>query len=134
MTPAGSPRPGPRFGVRTTVDCAHHLVGGGACENVHGHTYTVEVLARSPASDGCRLDPDRLLTIVNACLERYDHHDLNGFFATPTCEIFCRRIFSDLRRPLPGLCLVRLWEGHAKWAEMALGMPDVPSDEFQVLT
>lgn len=110
-------RKGPRFGLRTSIDCAHHLAGAGACEAVHGHTYVVEVTAYGPRGDGHPLDLGCLGTVVDGFLRLYDHRDLNDFFPMPTCEIFCRSIFKGLRRDLPGLCLVRVWEGHAKWAE-----------------
>ena len=110
--------PGPRFGVRTSVACAHHLVGAGACERPHGHTYVVEVMAHGA---GLPLGLERLGMVVGDVLKLYDHRDLNEFFETPTCEIFCQAIFNELGRELPGLCLVRVWEGHAKWAETTDG-------------
>jgi 6-pyruvoyltetrahydropterin/6-carboxytetrahydropterin synthase len=108
---------GPRFGIRTSIDCAHHLVGAGACEELHGHTYTVEAMAYGPCGDGRPLDLERLRMIVDGRLRLYDHRDLNDFFDMPTCEIFCQTIFNRLKRDLPGLCLLRVWEGHGKWAE-----------------
>jgi 6-pyruvoyltetrahydropterin/6-carboxytetrahydropterin synthase len=106
-----------RYGVKDYVDCAHHLVGGGLCEAVHGHTYKVEVVAQGPCADGQPLDWPGLRGRVRILLEQYDHRDLNELFEIPTCENFCQALFDALKIGMPGLQSVRVWEGHGKWAE-----------------
>lgn len=102
-----------RYGVIARIDCAHHLVGGGLCEAVHGHTYQVEVVA-----SGAGLGLQGLQALVESYLEPFDHQDLNGLFETPTCEHFSQEVFDGLQQQLPGLCSVKIWEGHGKWAEV----------------
>jgi 6-pyruvoyltetrahydropterin/6-carboxytetrahydropterin synthase len=102
-----------RYGVIARIDCAHHLVGGGLCEAVHGHTYKVEVVASGPG-----LGLQGLQAHVERYLEPFDHKDLNELFETPTCEHFSQAVFDGLHRQLPGLRSVKIWEGHGKWAEV----------------
>ena len=108
MKITSSPRQGLRYGVIERIDCAHHLVGGGACEAVHGHTYEIEVLAYGPDAHGHALNFETLKEKVIQQLKPYDHQDLNAFFATPTCEHFCQAIFTKMQVGLPGLAFVRV--------------------------
>lgn len=108
---------GLRYGVIDRVDCAHHLEGAGLCEAVHGHTFTVEVLAEGPCSDGSPLGLDALKQKLRQALAPYDHRDLNEIFGDPTCEAFAQALHRDLKTGLPGLCTVKVWEGYGQWAE-----------------
>ena len=53
-------------------------------------------------------------------MAQYDHKDLSTLYDVPSCENVCLALFRDIRKELPGLYSVRLWEGHNKWAEAAL--------------
>ena len=66
--------------VETNFSSAHHLLNyKGKCENMHGHNWKVEVVAR-----GCELDKSNILVdfktlkkIVNEIMDYLDHKDLN---------------------------------------------------------
>ena len=110
-----------RIGIFDHMDCAHRvqaLVGG---NQTHGHTYKVEVVLEGPVKDGLVMDFKELRDVVRKALSKYDHKDLSDFFEVPSCETICQAIFEDLKPGLPGLRLVRCWEGYNKWAETEVG-------------
>ncbi len=71
-----------RVGKRFTFDAAHQLIGHtGKCANVHGHTYTLEVVlegepisAEQPSDEGFVMDFGNLKRIVNEqVVDFFDH-------------------------------------------------------------
>lgn len=71
-----------RVGKRFTFDAAHQLIGHtGKCANVHGHTYTLEVVlegdpmgASQPSDEGFVMDFGILKRIVNEqVVDFFDH-------------------------------------------------------------
>lgn len=115
-----------RFGF----EAAHHLpYYGGKCRSIHGHSYKLEVtisaernfedrLSQSPY-EHMVIDFSTLKAVVNAeVVNRYDHTNLNEFFAMPTAEGMVVKMFNDLNAVISatygenGVKLeeVKLWE------------------------
>lgn len=106
-----------------TFDAAHYILDdkGSPCEELHGHTYRVRIVAEGPVGeDGMVVDFSKIKKSFNEkvkpCL---DHKDLNKVMENPTAENIASRIFEALRDELP-LRSVRVWEGEGKWAEASL--------------
>ena len=101
----------------------------GACHNLHGHSYKLEVTVKGDIITdinnpkcGMIVDFKDLKQIVkDVALDKYDHSNLNAFFDNPTAEIMVKVIASDLMRAfLPhNLHLVscKLWETTTSYAE-----------------
>ena len=118
---------------RFTFEACHHLPNyKGKCANVHGHSYKMEVtvstekdfsLGSSSPYNSMVLDFSTLKSIVNAeVVNRYDHQDLNEFFAMPTAEAMVVEMFEDIRRKLDDMFgyvrleEVKLWETEDSYA------------------
>ena len=90
--------------VRSQFSAAHRLVGhAGACANVHGHNWEVEVfLAGETLNEiGVLLDFREIKNAVRDVLEPLDHKDLNALPAfgrqtNPTSENLARYLFEAL--------------------------------------
>lgn len=70
-------------------DAAHHLPSyKGKCEQIHGHTYRVEVSVQGEiGEEGMVMDFGDLKTIVNQrAVSRLDHTDLNAIIPQPSAE------------------------------------------------
>lgn len=110
-------------------EACHHLPHyDGACHNLHGHTYKLEVtiggkVNKDKANPKCGmiLDFKDLKNIVKeVAVDKYDHSDLNNFFQNPTAEIMVEKIATDIMNKLPeGNYLVscKLWETSTSYAE-----------------
>ena len=96
------------------MDCAHHLVGAGICEQVHGHTYRVEAQWESHGVEGERLRAEKAL---EEALGRFDHQDLNLHFEFPSAENIAQALALQLEAEAPGLDWVKIWEGAECWAQ-----------------
>ena len=103
----------------------------GACHNLHGHSYKLEVTITGDIEKnlnnpkcGMILDFKDLKDIVKkVAVDKYDHSYLNDFFPNPTAEIMVRQIAFDVIRELPeGTSLVscKLWETTTSYAEFSL--------------
>lgn len=106
-----------KIGREFYFDAAHFLSDyKGKCEQLHGHTYKLEVIVEgSIGNDGMLMDFNELKEIVNSnILERLDHKDLNEIFDVPTAENIASWIFDELKTRMP-IHSVKLWEGHSKW-------------------
>ena len=103
-------------------DAAHHLPNyKGKCENLHGHTYKLEIVMEGDVKkDGMVIDFVKLKTIVEAeVLEKLDHHELNSLVENPTAEHIVDWIAGRLQGKLP-VVSIKLWEGQRKWVEKIL--------------
>lgn len=110
-------------------EACHHLpFYDGACHNLHGHSYKLEVTVggsvntdKSNPKCGMILDFKDLKKIVKeVAVDKYDHSDLNNFFQNPTAEIMVEKIANDIMSELPeGTYLVscKLWETSTSYAE-----------------
>jgi 6-pyruvoyltetrahydropterin/6-carboxytetrahydropterin synthase len=68
-------------------------------------------------SQGMVLDFAELKAQVRGVLSRYDHRHWNDFLDYPTVENICQRLADELRERLSFPFTIRVYEGHAKWAE-----------------
>ena len=113
-----------KLGVVTHFDAAHSLPRyDGKCRNVHGHTYTVEVVVEggvNPESNFI-MDYMDLELILKGVLDRLDHRYLNDVLRYPTCEMIATYIKEELLKELSSkeppikLVSVKIWEGKGKW-------------------
>ena len=110
-----------RLGVTDHNDCAHLLPGHAQCGRLHGHTYRVEVVVEGELKDGMVLDFAELKARVRAVLARYDHRDWNEFMDYPTVENICERLAAEVAEGVTFPFSIRVYEGHAKWAETDRG-------------
>lgn len=112
-----------------TFEACHNLPHyDGACHNLHGHSYKLEVTVGGRVETnianpkcGMIIDFKDLKKIVNeVAVDKYDHTYLNNFFDNPTAEIMVKQIAVDIIAKLPkDLYLVscKLWETATSYAE-----------------
>ena len=103
--------------VESTFDAAHQLVGHkGPCENLHGHTWKVQVhiAAEGLNKMGMVMDFKEIKTHLGAVVSKLDHTNLNELapFKTsnPTSENVARYIYGQLIKKLEGLTKVTVFE------------------------
>jgi 6-pyruvoyltetrahydropterin/6-carboxytetrahydropterin synthase len=106
-----------RLGVTDYIDCAHTLSGHPKCGQLHGHTYRIELTVEGDASSGMLLDFAELKAQLRGVLARYDHRHWNDFVDYPTVENICERLAGELASVMSLPFTLRVYEGHAKWAE-----------------
>lgn len=106
-----------RVGIFDHIDCAHSVKALDGCDVTHGHTYKVEVVVEGELKDGLVIDFKALRETARRSMAKYDHKDLSLIMEVPSCENLSLALFRDIRKELPGLSLVRCWEGYNKWAE-----------------
>ena len=100
-------------------DAAHYIPHyKGKCENMHGHTYKLEIVVEGDIKkDGMIIDFSKLKEIIDReVLEKLDHHDLNTIVENPTAEHIVNWISEKLQGKIP-VCSIKLWEGSGKWVE-----------------
>ncbi|HXI10052.1 MAG TPA: 6-carboxytetrahydropterin synthase QueD [Thermodesulfobacteriota bacterium] len=106
--------------VEATFSAAHNLRGYlGACENLHGHNWKVEVRVVSETLDGVGMVIDfrKLKAETNRIIEGLDHRYLNEVppfdRENATAENISRHIYLKLKESLgPGVRVSRVtvWE------------------------
>ena len=106
-----------RVGRSFHVDSSHVLPGHPKCGVMHGHTYRFDVVVEGPDDAAMVMDFDDIRTRTDAFLADLDHVHLNDVLPMPTVENLARHVFDGLREGIPGLALVRVWEGEGKYAE-----------------
>lgn len=109
-----------------TFDSAHNLANyHGKCEELHGHTYKLEVTVEGhPDEEGMVLDFVKLKEIVNEkIIKKLDHKYLNevlGF--NTTSENILLWMWKELEEELKGpnykLYKLTLWETPTSFAEV----------------
>jgi len=106
--------------VEAKFSSAHNLRGyKGKCESLHGHNWRVEAEARSETLDttGMVMDFTIFKKALNAILADLDHRYLNKlapFVKTnPTSENIARYIYGRLKKKIPALVWVVVWENDA---------------------
>jgi 6-pyruvoyltetrahydropterin/6-carboxytetrahydropterin synthase len=115
--------------VRRTFSAAHQLRGyRGKCEDLHGHTYKIELTIRAEKLDhiGLAMDFTDLKRMLDAILETYDHKLLNDIppydRINPSAENVARTVFEILKPQLPAgitIANVKVWESDNAWAAYA---------------
>lgn len=111
-------------------EAAHHLLNyDGACANVHGHSYKLQVTVSGhvytsgvlQASDHMVLDFKELKKIVHdKIISTHDHADLNEIYDNPTAEVMVVKMYESIYSALPSdvhIESVKLWETSTSFAE-----------------
>jgi len=114
-----------RLRVETSFAAAHRVVDySGKCENLHGHTFTVElfVVGKNKEENGMVIDFALLKADLQKVVEKLDHTYLNENTAlgNPTSENIAEYIFGEVKKTLlgePKIEKVRVWEGPRNWVE-----------------
>lgn len=129
-----------------TIDSAHFVpMCNTKCENIHGHTWRVEIeMISEVKKDGMVIDFGKIKELLNSL----DHNVLNeesftpvkinhidlgkGWFVKnimndvieqPTAELMSRYIYSTLMRQVnAAYCSVKIYEGENKGAEFNTGL------------
>ena len=93
--------------VKTHFSAAHRLVGyNGACANVHGHNWEVEIFVRGPGLNplGMLIDFRDIKAAIRKVMQEVDHCDLNQLpaflTANPTSENLARYLHRQLGKVL----------------------------------
>lgn len=108
-------------------EACHHLPHyEGACHNLHGHSYKLDVtvggsIIKDGPKQGMIIDFKDLKKIVkDYVVDKLDHEDLNNHYANPTAEIMVVDIATTIMQKLPDnayLVSVKLWETADSYAE-----------------
>lgn len=108
-------------------EACHHLpYYEGACHNVHGHSYKLDVtvggqVIKDGPKQGMIIDFKDLKKIVKEnVVDKLDHSDLNNIYANPTAELMVTDIAYSIMQKLPKevyLVSVKLWETEDSYAE-----------------
>jgi 6-pyruvoyltetrahydropterin/6-carboxytetrahydropterin synthase len=103
--------------VEDTFDAAHALRGyEGACENLHGHTWKVQVFLRGHKLNklGLLEDFKNIKLRLAQTLKAYDHKLINDTppfdKKNPTSEHLAETIYQLLKRNYRNLSKVTVWE------------------------
>ncbi len=107
-----------KLGITDHVDCAHFLPGHAKCGQLHGHTYRIELVIEGEASSGMIVDFAELKATTRNVLARYDHRNWNDFLEFPSVENICALLHRQLGEKIAFPFVIRVFEGHGKWAEM----------------
>ena len=96
-----------------SFEAAHQLEWhAGACKNLHGHSYRLEVTVIGELDDnGIVIDFGDLRDIVQRdVIDRFDHTYLNDLLPNPTAELIAADIWSRLIQAHLPLDRIVLWE------------------------
>lgn len=110
------------FYLRSTFEfeSSHRLPNHqGLCNKLHGHSYKLEVCVESKdlqsgennPESGMVMDFSNLKKIVKVnVIDVFDHAHLNDFYINPTAEVMAEDIYWRIRKLIPSLHSVKLWE------------------------
>ncbi|HVT76883.1 MAG TPA: 6-carboxytetrahydropterin synthase QueD [Acidimicrobiales bacterium] len=96
-----------------SFEAAHQLEWHpGACKNLHGHSYRLEVTVSGPLTpEGIVIDFGDLSALVRReVIDRFDHTYLNDLLPNPTAELIAADIWERLSQAGAVLHRIRLWE------------------------
>jgi len=96
-----------------SFEAAHQLPWhSGACKNLHGHSYRVEITVRGELdANGIVIDFSDLSAIVRReVIEAFDHTYLNDLLPNPTAELIAADIWQRLACTELTLDRIVLWE------------------------
>ncbi len=103
--------------VEETFDAAHALRGyEGACENLHGHTWKVQLFLRGNKLNkiGLLEDFKSIKQRLTVALKPFDHKLLNDAppfdRKNPTSENLAETLFRTLKKEYKNLSKVTVWE------------------------
>jgi 6-pyruvoyltetrahydropterin/6-carboxytetrahydropterin synthase len=105
--------------VELHFSSAHNLRGyKGKCESLHGHNWKIVAVAESQKLNklGMVMDFHDLKAHLRVILDKLDHKYLNGitYFKkfNPTSENIAKYIYDILKKKVPGLKSITVWESH----------------------
>ena len=102
-------------------EAAHNLTWHkGKCQNLHGHTYKLEVYMKAERlkDTGILMDFGDLKNLVKEnIVDVLDHQNLNNHFDNPTAEIMVTTILKSLNQLNKKIFKVRLYETTNSYAE-----------------
>jgi len=103
--------------VEDTFSAAHQLKGyKGRCENLHGHTFKVQVFVEGEKlkPEGYLIDFKDLKDALKKILDELDHSYLNDlpYFKelNPTAESLAKLIYEKMKSQVSDLKQVTVWE------------------------
>ncbi|MFA4859091.1 MAG: 6-carboxytetrahydropterin synthase QueD [Candidatus Margulisiibacteriota bacterium] len=103
--------------VDASFDAAHALRKyKGQCENLHGHTWKVQISLKGKKLNhlGLMVDFREIKAKLSAVVEQLDHTNLNNLAPfkkiNPSSENVAQWIYGQLKRKLPQLCKVSVSE------------------------
>ncbi len=103
--------------VEGHFSAAHHLLNyEGNCENQHGHNWKVEIYAQGKHlnESNILIDFKILKKELNKVLDKLDHKDINELpefkDISPSSEIISKYIYQQLKKEIPQLSKVCVWE------------------------
>jgi 6-pyruvoyltetrahydropterin/6-carboxytetrahydropterin synthase len=88
-----------------TFEAAHTLP---QFPQIHGHSYSVEVICAGEASDGYVIPEGIFEEVIDRVRKTLDHSLLNELIAVPTSENIARYIWAQLQDELK-LTQVKVW-------------------------
>ncbi|OGC14007.1 6-carboxytetrahydropterin synthase QueD [candidate division WOR-1 bacterium RIFOXYC2_FULL_37_10] len=111
-----------------TFDAAHALRGyKGSCENLHGHTWRVQIFLKGEELNniGLLVDFREIKNKLKAVVDEFDHKNLNDLkdfkVINPSSENIARIIFEKLKTSLIQLEKVTVWESATTCASYQRG-------------
>ncbi|AMQ19342.1 6-pyruvoyl trahydropterin synthase family protein [Thermococcus peptonophilus] len=105
---------------RFKFEAAHAVIINGQAEEIHGHTFRLEVVVEGPIKSGYIMDFLELRAIVESIIKELDHRNLNVLFENPTTENITLWIAEKVQKKLPEdvkLKRIVLWEGDENGVE-----------------
>jgi 6-pyruvoyltetrahydropterin/6-carboxytetrahydropterin synthase len=109
--------------VEAGFSAAHNLREyKGKCEDLHGHNWRIEAVAKSAKLDsiGMVRDFKDFKAHLNELLEELDHKYLNDLEPfkklNPTSENIARYLYERLKKQIPDLALITVWENNTSAA------------------
>lgn len=105
-------------------DASHrldHLGPDHKCARLHGHTYRIEVIIRSPCLDDrgfCQVDYGELDDFKRWIDSTLDHRHLNDVLpCRTTAENIAKYLYDHIHATIPWVAAVRVSETPKTWAE-----------------
>ena len=109
--------------VEDSFDAAHALRGyEGPCENLHGHTFRVQVFIEGAKLNKIGLLDDfkHIKKELTNILKTFDHKLLNDvvpfLVKNPTSENLAETIFKQLKKKMKNVSKVTVWESTTAYA------------------
>ncbi|ASJ16670.1 6-pyruvoyl tetrahydropterin synthase [Thermococcus chitonophagus] len=103
-----------RLIVRTSFDAAHAVKIENDWEELHGHTFFLEVIVEGPIKHGYIMDFVKLRKTIESVTKEIDHRNLNKIFDNPTTENIALWLADKIKGKLPDKVILKrlvLWEG-----------------------
>lgn len=122
--------------VEDTFSAAHQLLGyQGPCENLHGHSFKVQIFIEGNRlkKEGYLIDFREIKTVLKEILAEFDHHNLNevSYFKeqNPTAENIAKVIYEKMGNKFP-IIKTTVWESATTSASYTLiPYPPLPREK-----